>query len=180
MWRIILEFGMARALIGYGMTESGSTIMASSPKRSGFEIRAWKPLGRPIANVQVKVVDFSSGHTLPVDRAGELCVRSSGIMLGYWEDDLATKACIDLEGWLHTGDLGTIDANGYGRIVGRAKDLVIRGAENIFPREVEDYLAQHPKIQSVYVVGVPDDKYGEELCACVKLHDGEVATIEDT
>jgi fatty-acyl-CoA synthase len=176
MWRIILEFGMARALIGYGMTESGSTIMASSPKDPD-EIRV-ETLGRPIANVQVRVVD-SSGQTLPVGRSGELCVRSVGIMLGYWEDDLATKACIDSEGWLHTGDLGTIDANGYGRIVGRAKDLVIRGGENIFPREVEDYLAQHPKIQSVYVVGVPDDKYGEELCACVKLHDGEAATIED-
>ena len=166
MRRIISELGKTKALIGYGMTESGSTIMVSSPK-DPEEMRV-ETLGRPVANVEVKVVG-PSGETLPVNKAGELCVRGVGIMLGYWGDDLATKAAIDSDGWLHAGDLGTIDANGYGRIVGRSKDVVIRGGENIFPREVEEYLVQHPKIESVYVVGVPDEKYGEELCACVAM-----------
>jgi fatty-acyl-CoA synthase len=174
--RITLELGATTVVDGYGMTESSSSIMVGSPQdpdKSRLET-----LGRPIANVEVKVVG-PSGQTLPVDTAGELCVRGVGIMLGYWEDDLATEGAIDSEGWLHTGDLGTIDANGCGRIVGRLKELVIRGGENIYPREVEDYLAQHPKIESVHVVGVPDDRYGEELCACVKLRDAETVTIED-
>jgi fatty-acyl-CoA synthase len=176
MRRLMLELGVTTVVNGYGMTECSSSILVSSP-RDPDEFRL-ETLGRPVANVEVKVVG-PSGETLPVDRVGELCVRGAGIMLGYWEDDLATKDTIDPEGWLHTGDLGTIDANGCGRIVGRSKDLVIRGGENIFPREVEQCLVQHPNIESVHVVGVPDEKYGEELCACVKLRHAETATIED-
>jgi fatty-acyl-CoA synthase len=174
--RIISELGVATVVNGYGMTECSSAIMVSSPRDSD-ELRI-ETLGRPVAHVEVKVVG-PSGETLPVDGTGELCVRGVGIMLGYWGDDLATKDAIDPGGWLHTGDLGTLDANGCGRIVGRLKELVIRGGENIVPREVEEYLVQHPKIESVCVVGVPDQKYGEELCACVKLRGAETITIED-
>jgi fatty-acyl-CoA synthase len=176
MRKLTSELGVTTVVNGYGMTECSSSILVSSPQ-DPEELRL-ETLGRPIANVEVKVVD-PSGETLPVGRAGELCARGVGTMLGYWEDDLATRDTIDPEGWLHTGDLGTMDANGCGRIVGRLKEVVIRGGENIFPREVEEYLVQHPKIESAHVVGVPDEKYGEELCACVRLHSAETATSEE-
>ena len=100
-------------------------------------------------------------------------------MLGYWDDDARTAEAIDAEGWMHTGDLGTIDDDGYANIVGRIKDMVIRGGENVYPREIEEFLYRHPKIQDVQVVGVPDSRYGEELCAWVKLRDGESMTEDE-
>ena len=110
---------------------------------------------------------------------GELCTRGYSVMLGYWDDPERTAEAIDPAGWMHTGDLATLDADGYCNIVGRLKDMVIRGGENVYPREVEEFLFRHPKVEEVQVVGVPDAKYGEELCAWIKLRPGESATAEE-
>jgi fatty-acyl-CoA synthase len=109
---------------------------------------------------------------------GELCTRGYSVMLGYWEEPDKTREAIDAAGWMHTGDLATMDAEGYCNIVGRSKDMVIRGGENVYPREVEEFLYGHPDIADVQVVGVPDTRYGEELCACVRLRAGSTLTIE--
>ena len=107
------------------------------------------------------------GKTVPRDVPGELCTRGYSVMLGYWNDEARTRQAVDADGWMHTGDLATIDDDGYCRIVGRIKDMVIRGGENIYPREIEEFLHKHPDIQDVQVIGVPDEKYGEELCAWI-------------
>jgi fatty-acyl-CoA synthase len=116
---------------------------------------------------------------VPRGASGELCTRGYSVMLGYWDDAEQTAAAIDAEGWMHTGDLATIDAEGYGNIVGRIKDMVIRGGENLYPREIEEYLYRHPAIRDVQVFGVADERYGEELCAWVILHEGAAMTDED-
>ena len=110
---------------------------------------------------------------------GEVCTRGYSVMLGYWDDAARTAECLDAQGWMHTGDIGVIDEAGYGNIVGRIKDMVIRGGENVYPREVEEYLYRHPKIEDVTVVGVPDAKYGEELCAWIRLKPGETADADE-
>ena len=135
-------------------------------------------VGRVHPHVEVKIVD-EQGHTVPVGECGELCTRGYSVMRGYWNDEAHTAEAIDADGWMHTGDLATLDAEGYGNIVGRVKDMVIRGGENIYPREVEEYLYRHPKIQDVQVFGVPDPRYGEELCAWVVLKAGQSATEEE-
>ena len=119
------------------------------------------------------------GRIVPPGERGEICVRGYSVMRGYWGDEDKTSDAIDAAGWMHTGDLGTLDDQGYLNIVGRAKDMVIRGGENIYPREIEEFFYRHPKIQDVQIVGVPDPKYGEELCAWVKLREGEAATVEE-
>ncbi|SUX33122.1 Long-chain-fatty-acid--CoA ligase [Chromobacterium violaceum] len=116
---------------------------------------------------------------MPRGQSGELCVRGYSVMLGYWEDEAMTRAAIDAEGWMHTGDLASMREDGSVNIVGRVKDMVIRGGENVYPREIEEFLYRHPKIQDVQVIGVPDARYGEELCAWIRLRDGECATEED-
>jgi fatty-acyl-CoA synthase len=126
----------------------------------------------------VKIVD-SDGRVVPRGQSGELCTRGYSVMLGYWEDKEKTSEVIEATGWMHTGDLATLDEDGYCNIVGRIKDMVIRGGENLYPREIEEFLFRHPKIQEVQVFGVADDKYGEELCAWVKLRDGETMTEEE-
>ena len=116
---------------------------------------------------------------MPVGERGELCTRGYSVMKGYWDDDDKTDEAIDAEGWMHTGDLATIDADGYCNIVGRVKDMVIRGGENVYPREVEEFLYRHPKVKEVQVFGVPDEKYGEELCAWIvpqRRRDGDART----
>jgi fatty-acyl-CoA synthase len=135
-------------------------------------------VGRVLPHLEVKVVD-TEGRIVPRGEPGELCTRGYSVMLGYWDDAERTAEAIDTAGWMHTGDLGTVDENGYGNIVGRAKDMVIRGGENIYPREIEEFLYRHPKVQDVAVVGIPDEKYGEELCAWILLKDGEQATRDD-
>jgi fatty-acyl-CoA synthase len=110
---------------------------------------------------------------VPVGRQGELCTRGYSVMRGYWEDEARTREAIDAAGWMHTGDLATIDAQGYANIVGRVKDMLIRGGENVYPREIEEYLLRHPKVSDVQVFGVPDPKYGEEVCAWVVPRHGE-------
>jgi fatty-acyl-CoA synthase len=129
-------------------------------------------------HLECKVVD-TDGRVVPVGTPGELCTRGYSVMLGYWEDAERTAQAIDAARWMHTGDLATIDAEGYCAIVGRIKDMVIRGGENVYPREIEEFLYRHPKISDVQVFGVPDAKYGEEICAWVKLREGEEMTAEE-
>jgi fatty-acyl-CoA synthase len=147
-------------------------------------IRRFDPLelrvstvGRIQSHLEVKIVD-RHGRVVPRGQTGELCTRGYSVMLGYWNDEARTKEAIDSAGWMHTGDLATIDNDGYCRIVGRIKDMVIRGGENIYPREVEEYLYRHPEIQDVQVFGVPDAKYGEELCAWVISKSGATLDAE--
>ena len=172
MRRVIDKMHMGAVTIAYGMTETSPVSFQSSP---GDPIeRRVSTVGKVQPHLEVKIVE-AEGHTTPVGEAGELCTRGYSVMIGYWDDEEKTKEAVDKDGWMHTGDLATIDADGYGNIVGRIKDMVIRGGENIYPREVEEFLFRHPKIAEVSVVGVPDDKYGEELCAWIKLKPGERA-----
>ena len=136
-------------------------------------------VGQIHPHVEVKLIDPATGAVVERGQAGELLTRGYSVMLGYWDNPEATAAAIDRARWMHTGDLATMDAEGYVNIVGRLKDMVIRGGENLYPREVEEYLYTHPKIADVQVVGVPDAKYGEELMAWVKLKEGETATDEE-
>ena len=155
---------MSEITIAYGMTET-SPVSFQSSRDDPLELRV-STVGRIQPHLEVKIVDVN-GQTVPRGVAGELCTRGYSVMLGYWNDEARTRDAIDPAGWMHTGDLATIDDDGYCRIVGRIKDMVIRGGENIYPREVEEYLYRHPDIQDVQVFGVPDTKYGEELCAWV-------------
>jgi fatty-acyl-CoA synthase len=131
-----------------------------------------------LPHIQVKIVD-GEGRVVPRGAQGELCTRGYSVMKGYWDDGQKTREVLDDAGWMHTGDLATIDAEGYCNITGRLKDLVIRGGENVSPREVEDFLYRHPKVQGVQVFGVPDPKYGEEVCAWIQLRPGASATEEE-
>jgi fatty-acyl-CoA synthase len=155
---------MSEITIAYGMTET-SPVSFQSSRDDPLGLRV-STVGRIQPHLEVKIVD-RDGRVVPRGEAGELCTRGYSVMLGYWNDEVRTREAIDSAGWMHTGDLATIDDNGYCRIVGRIKDMVIRGGENIYPREVEEYLYGHPDIQDVQVFGVPDTKYGEELCAWI-------------
>jgi len=155
---------MSEITIAYGMTET-SPVSFQSSRDDPLELRV-STVGRIQPHLEVKIVD-RHGRVVPRGEAGELCTRGYSVMLGYWNDEARTREALDSAGWMHTGDLATIDDDGYCRIVGRIKDMVIRGGENIYPREVEEYLYRHPDIQDVQVFGVPDAKYGEELCAWI-------------
>ena len=128
--------------------------------------------------IEVKIVD-ADGRIVPIGDQGELLTRGYSVMLGYWDDAARTAEAIDEAGWMHTGDLATLDEHGYCRITGRIKDMIIRGGENIYPREIEEFLYGHPKIQDVQVIGVPDAKYGEEVCAWISLKPGETLEAEE-
>jgi fatty-acyl-CoA synthase len=128
--------------------------------------------------VQVKIID-DNGRIVPRGTSGELCTRGYCVMLGYWDDEEQTRDSIDAAGWMHTGDLAVIDEQGYCDIVGRVKDMIIRGGENIYPREIEEYLFQHPKIQEVAVFGVPDEKFGEAVAAWIKLREGASMEVDE-
>jgi len=169
MKRVVSEMHMSEVTICYGMTETSPVSFQSSTEEPLD--RRVSTVGRVHPHLEVKMVD-SNGNTVPPGTPGELCTRGYSVMLGYWGDETRTREAIDAEGWMHTGDLATIDAEGYCNIVGRIKDMVIRGGENIYPREIEEYLYRHPDIQDVQVVGVPDKRYGEELCAWVILREG--------
>jgi fatty-acyl-CoA synthase len=155
---------MSEITIAYGMTET-SPVSFQSSRDDLLELRV-STVGRIQPHLEVKIVD-RAGRVVPRGEAGELCTRGYSVMLGYWNDEARTAEAIDSAGWMHTGDLATIDDGGYCRIVGRIKDMVIRGGENVYPREVEEHLYGHPDIQDVQVFGVPDTKYGEELCAWI-------------
>ena len=175
MKQVLARMHMQEVTIGYGMTET-SPVSFQSATTDPFDKRT-TTVGRIQPHLEVKIVD-PFGNTVPVGATGELCTKGYSVMLGYWEDEEKTRESI-VDGWMHTGDLATIDADGYCNIVGRLKDMVIRGGENIYPREIEEYLFKHPKIQNVQVFGVPDEKAGEELCAWIVLRQGEYASEED-
>ncbi|MDE0153995.1 MAG: AMP-binding protein [Gammaproteobacteria bacterium] len=172
MKRVVAEMNMSEITIAYGMTET-SPVSFQSSTDDPLERRV-STVGRIHPHVQVKIID-PEGRTVSVGETGELCTRGYNVMSGYWDDPDRTREAIDAAGWMHTGDLATIDAEGYCNIVGRVKDMVIRGGENIYPREVEEFLFGHEKIQDVSVFGVPDDKYGEQLCAWIRLKQGQEA-----
>jgi fatty-acyl-CoA synthase len=176
MKSVIARMHMREVTIAYGMTET-SPVSFQSGRDDSVERRV-STVGRVLPHVEVKVVD-GEGRIVPRGAPGELCTRGYSVMLGYWDDAEKTAEAIDAAGWMHTGDLATIDEAGYANIVGRIKDMVIRGGENIYPREIEEFLYRHPKVQDVAVVGVPDEKYGEELCAWILLKSGESASAEE-
>jgi fatty-acyl-CoA synthase len=167
---------LTEIVIGYGMTETSPASFASATD-DPIERRV-STVGRILPHVEAKVID-AEGRIVPRGVPGELLTRGYLVMLGYWNDEEKTREAIDAAGWMHTGDLATIDPEGYCNIVGRIKDMVIRGGENVYPREIEEFLYRHPKVQDVQVIGVPDPHYGEELCAWVRLRDGESATTEE-
>ena len=176
MKRVVSEMNMHEITIAYGMTET-SPVSFQSDVDDPVEKRV-ATVGRAHPHVEVKIVD-EQGRTVPVGQSGELWTRGYSVMRGYWNDEARTAEALDQEGWMHTGDLATLDAEGYGNIIGRVKDLVIRGGENVYPREVEEYLHRHSQIQEVQVFGVPSDRYGEELCAWIVLKAGQEASEED-
>ncbi len=176
MKRVVDKMHCSEMTIAYGMTET-SPVSFQTSADDPIERRV-TTVGRVHPHVEVKIVD-AAGRVVPPGTPGELLTRGYSVMQGYWDDDQRTAEAIDKAGWMHTGDLATIDADGYGNIVGRIKDMVIRGGENIYPREIEEYLYRHPKIQDVQVFGVPDQRYGEEVCAWIRLRDGERATEEE-
>src|SRR5207244_9391082 len=140
--------------------------------------RRGSPVGRIHPHVEIKIVDAASGEVVPRGERGELCTRGYSVMLGYWNNPEATSQAIDAARWMHTGDLATMDDDGYLNIVGRIKDMIIRGGENIFPREVEEFLYGHPDVADVQVIGVPSERYGEEVMAWVKRREGSTVTDE--
>jgi fatty-acyl-CoA synthase len=177
MKRVISEMHMTEVTICYGMTET-SPVSTQTGADDDMERRV-ATVGRVHPHVEVKVIHPETGLVVPRGEPGELCTRGYSVMLGYWADEEQTREAIDAAGWMHTGDLAVMDEAGYLNIVGRIKDMVIRGGENIYPREIEEFLYTHPAIADVQVIGVPDLKYGEELCAWVRLRPGTALTEED-
>ncbi|MCQ9328385.1 AMP-binding protein [Pelistega suis] len=176
MKKVIDKMHMSEVTICYGMTET-SPVSMQSHVDDPLEKRV-STVGRIHPHVEVKIID-NDGRVVPRGTPGELCTRGYSVMRGYWNDPAKTAEAIDESGWMHTGDLATMDEEGYCSIVGRIKDLVIRGGENLFPREIEDFLYTHPEILEAQVVGVPDEKYGEELCAWIKAKEGSNLTEDD-
>jgi len=161
----------------YGQTEASPFITKTFPD-DPFERKA-ATVGLPLPHSEVKLINPATGNLVPCGERGELCCRGYQVMSGYYKMEDATNAAIDSEGWLHTGDLATMNAQGYLNIVGRLKEMVIRGGENIFPREIEEFLVRHPRVADVYVVGVPDAFFGEELLAVVRLREGDAVTEQE-
>ena len=176
MKRVNNEMNMREVTIAYGMTET-SPVSFQSATDDPLERRV-STVGRIHPHVEVKVVD-PDGKIVPRGERGELCTRGYSIMLGYWDEAEKTADVLDKNGWMHTGDIAVIDDEGYCNITGRIKDMVIRGGENLYPREIEEFLFRHPKIQDVQIFGVADDRYGEELCAWVRVKGGESLTADE-
>ncbi len=176
MKRVNSQMNMREVTIAYGMTET-SPVSFQSAVDDPLERRV-STVGRIHPHVEVKVVDLES-RIVPRGQRGELCTRGYSVMLGYWDEPEKTADVLDRNGWMHTGDLAVIDEEGYCNIVGRIKDMVIRGGENLYPREIEEFLYRHPKIQDVQIFGVADDRYGEELCAWVRIRPGEALTADE-
>jgi fatty-acyl-CoA synthase len=177
MRRVVDEMHMTEVTICYGMTET-SPVSTQTTAQDGLEHRV-STVGRVHPHVEVKIVDPATNAVVERGEPGELLTRGYSVMLGYWEDDERTAEAIDLAGWMHTGDLATMDGDGYVNIVGRSKDMVIRGGENVYPREVEEFLYTHEAVVDVAVFGVPDDRYGEELCAWIQVKEGHSVTEEE-
>ena len=177
MKRVVRDMHISEITIAYGMTET-SPVSCQSNVETSLEKRV-STVGQVQPHLQVKIVDPNTGNVVPRGETGELCTLGYSVMKGYWGDPAKTAEAIDTEGWMHTGDLATMDDEGYVNIVGRMKDMVIRGGENVYPREIEEFLYRHPQIQDVQVIGVPDKKYGEELCALIIVRPGEQVTEQD-
>ena len=176
MRRVNQLMNMREVTIGYGMTETSPASFQSATD-DPLERRV-STVGRVHPHVEVKIVDLE-GRVVPRGEPGELCTRGYSVMLGYWDEPEKTAEVVDASGWMHTGDVAVIDQEGYCNIVGRIKDMVIRGGENLYPREIEEFLYRHPKIQDVQIFGVADDRYGEELCAWIRTRSGETLTAEE-
>lgn len=177
MKKVISLMGMKDVEICYGMTET-SPVSTQTRTDSPLEKRVGT-VGVISPHLEIKIIDPATGQIVPIGQPGELCTRGYSVMLSYWNNPEATANAIDTARWMHTGDLATMDEEGYINIVGRIKDLIIRGGENVYPREVEEFLYTHPKISDVQVIGVPDEKYGEEIMAWVMLKPSEQATPEE-
>ena len=174
MKRVLGEMNMSEVTIAYGMTET-SPVSTQTSVHDPVELRV-STVGRVLPHLEIKVIDPESGEIVPRGQGGELCTRGYSVMLGYWDEPEKTAEAIDAEGWMHTGDLATMNEQGYVNIVGRIKDMVIRGGENLYPREIEEFLHSAPGVLDVQVIGVPDEKYGEELNAWVQLEPGAETT----
>jgi fatty-acyl-CoA synthase len=173
MKRCISDMHMEEVSIAYGMTETSP--VSCQTRRDDDLDRRTTSIGRAAPHIEIKIVDPVTGETVARGVPGEFCTRGYSVMLGYWEDEEKTREAIDADGWMHTGDLAVMREDGYCNIVGRIKDMVIRGGENIYPREVEEFLLLHPDVEDVQVIGVPDEKYGEELCAWIRMRAGAEA-----
>jgi fatty-acyl-CoA synthase len=176
MKKVIARMNMKEVLIAYGQTECSPVnhmTLADDPIEKRVET-----VGRAGPHLEIKIVD-EAGETVPVGEKGDICARGYAVMQGYWNDPARTAETVDEEGWLHSGDLGVMDDEGYVRVVGRLKDMIIRGGENIYPLEIEEFLFTHPKIQDAKVVGVPDQKYGEEVCVWIQAKEGEQLSEEE-
>lgn len=171
MKKVNTLMNMEEVEIAYGMTETSP--VSTQTRHNAPIAKRVSTVGRVVPHTEVKIIDPETGEVVPIGESGELCTRGYCVMLGYWNDEERTRNAIDSARWMHTGDLATMDEEGYVNIVGRIKDMVIRGGENVYPREIEEFLYSHPKISDVQVIGVPDPKYGEEIMAWVKLKEGE-------
>lgn len=176
MRRVMDRMHMSEVLIAYGQTET-SPVNHMTTVDDSVEKRV-SSVGRPAPHCEIKLVD-AQGRVVPIGEKGEICCRGYSVMQGYWDDPERSAETIDSEGWLHSGDIGVMDADGYTQVTGRIKDMIIRGGENIYPREVEEFLYTHPHIQEAQVFGVPDDRYGEQVCVWVKLQEGVTLGAED-
>jgi fatty-acyl-CoA synthase len=177
MKQVMERMHVPEITICYGMTET-SPVSFQSAVDDPIEARV-STVGRIHPHVECKIVDPETGATVPHGTPGELCTRGYSVMLGYWDNAEATHASIDAARWMHTGDLAVMRDDGYVNIAGRIKDMIIRGGENVYPREIEEFLYAHPKIAEVQVIGVPDVKYGEEVCAWVRVREGQQATEDE-
>jgi fatty-acyl-CoA synthase len=177
MKRAISQMNMREVEIAYGMTE---TSPVSTQTRADAPVdKRVSTVGQVIPHVEIKIIDPATGKVVPIGEPGEFCTRGPSLMLGYWNNPAATADAIDTARWMHTGDLATMDEEGYVNIVGRIKDMIIRGGENVYPREIEEFLYTHPKVSEVQVIGIPDPKYGEDIMAWVKVKPGEQVTAEE-
>ena len=176
MKKVQSHMHMGEVTIAYGMTET-SPVSTQCATDDPVERRV-STVGQVLPHIEIKIVD-TEGQVVPRGETGEFCTRGYSVMKGYWNDEAKTKEAVDEAGWMRTGDLATMDEQGYVNIVGRLKDMIIRGGENVYPREIEEFLYRHPKVQDVQVIGVPDPRYGEAVCAWIKLHAGQTATDEE-
>ena len=177
MRKAIERMNLTELTIAYGLTEASPGITLT-PRTDSIELRT-QTVGRVMPEMEVKIADPVTGGPCATGVAGELCCRGYNVMKGYYNNPQATADAIDSDGWLHTGDQATMDVDGYVRITGRLKELIIRGGENVAPKEIEDLLRTHPKIADVYVYGVPDKRLGEEVAAAIRLNSNEAATPEE-
>ncbi|BBZ31818.1 AMP-binding protein [Mycolicibacterium confluentis] len=177
MKRCVGDMHMSEVAIAYGMTET-SPVSCQTRIDDDLERRT-ATIGRAHPHVEIKIVDPDTGVVVPRGEPGEFCTRGYSVMLGYWNDEAKTRDAVDADGWMHTGDLAVMREDGYCTVVGRIKDMVIRGGENIYPREIEEFLYAHPDVEDAQVIGVPDEKYGEEICAWIRMRPGRAAlTVE--